>query len=303
MSKMTPATRVKRQALLAFIDRVLKPHPAVQAVIGIGSIASGRMRPDSDIDAIVLFDPLDWYIIPAEFIWRPSDGTFHSIFTRADWVKEEGIEFDFLRMDIRQWTNPAFVWPEPRRAEWLNGWIAFDRTGEIQELIVKRTAYSDKVRLARLDGAIIWLDQHLAEGKPSVVWDTLGPAIAHDRLQAAYDQLVKGLFAYNCCWLPWRDRQMEQLLALPWLPKNFEERVLAAANVTGLDYDSYLARAIELHSLFEDLLNRLVCEGYYLSSPIEEAFKRTCNEPGFAWNMDEWRAVSLRRDLLASGRE
>ena len=65
---------------MAFIERELVPEPAVQAVIGIGSIASGLARPDSDIDTIIFLDPFDWYILPAEFKWRPADGSFHSIF-------------------------------------------------------------------------------------------------------------------------------------------------------------------------------------------------------------------------------
>jgi hypothetical protein len=46
-----------------FIQLELAPEPAVQAVIGIASIASGLARPDSDIDAIVFLDPFDaWFI-------------------------------------------------------------------------------------------------------------------------------------------------------------------------------------------------------------------------------------------------
>lgn len=64
----SPATIEKRTALLNFVDSVLAPEPAIQAVVGIGSIASGLARPDSDIDAVALFDPLDPYIVPAEFV-------------------------------------------------------------------------------------------------------------------------------------------------------------------------------------------------------------------------------------------
>ena len=69
----TAATIQKKPDLTTFLERVLVPEPAVQAVIGIGSIASGLAQPDSDIDAIIILDPLDWYIVPAEFVWRPSN--------------------------------------------------------------------------------------------------------------------------------------------------------------------------------------------------------------------------------------
>jgi predicted nucleotidyltransferase len=299
---MTPATEVKRKELLTFIERELRPVTAVQAVIGIGSIATGRMHPDSDIDAIVFFDPLDYYIVPAEFIWRPSDGTFHSIFSKEPEVQEDGIEFDLLRLDWRTWSNPAFSWPEGRRAEFAAGWLAYDRHGQAAPLIAERTAYSESVRLDRLDEAITWLDQHLGDEGPQRRWQLLEPAIAHDRLQAAYHHLVQALFALNRRWQPWRNRQMEALLALPWLPDRFTDRVLVAANAPSLLEEGYQARADALRSLFDDLLVHLTEIGDYSHAPIDQAFIRQHDEPGYAWTMDEWNAERLRRILGTNGK-
>ncbi|MFZ0545621.1 MAG: nucleotidyltransferase domain-containing protein [Candidatus Promineifilaceae bacterium] len=297
---MTPATQIKRNELKAFIERVLEPASAVQGVVGIGSIATGNIRPDSDIDIVVFFDPLDWYIIPAEFLWRPSDGTFHEIFTDDEAVLKEGIQLDCLRLDLRRWADTAFVWPEPRRAEFSTGWIAFDRDGRVTELIAKHTAYSETLRQSRLDNAIVWLDQHLADDKLQRRWDSLGPAIAHDRLQAAYHNLVEALFAYNRAWLPWRNRQIDILLTLPWLPENFKERGLQAVNATSLDFKGYMNRAEVLKGLFNDFLDRLVADGLYSAAPIDQAFIRSHDEPGYAWNMDDWNAEKLRRYLEES---
>lgn len=207
---ITPATLEKRQQLLDFIECELAPQAAVQAVIGIGSIASGLARPDSDIDALVFFDPLDLHIVPAEFTWRPTDRTFHNMFSGAD-----GINFDFMRCDLHHWTDPAFDWPEGRRAEIADGWLAFDRTRRVADLIRKRMAYDKATRIMRLDEAITWLDQHMGMDGPEVRWNSLGPLIAHDRLQAAYEYLIQALFAYNRRWQPWRNREMTALLALP----------------------------------------------------------------------------------------
>ena len=223
----TPATIQKRQELMNFIELELLPEPAVQAVIGIGSIANGLARPDSDIDAVVFLDPLDAYIIPAEFVWCPSDNSFHSIFSNAPGV-EEGFQFDFQRFDFSQWADPSFEWPEGRRSELQEGWLAFDRSGQTADLIAVRTTYTDAMRISRLDEAVTFLDQHLAADKPQARWDSLGCLTAHDRLQAAYEYLVQALFAYNCRWRPWRNREMSFLLALPWLPEDFENRALSA---------------------------------------------------------------------------
>lgn len=290
---MNSVTIVKRKELRAFIEQVLEPEEAVQAVIGIGSIATGLMGPDSDIDAVVFFDPMAWYIIPAEFLWRPSDGTFHSIFSNDEAVTAEAIQLDCLRLDLSVWREEAYEWPEGRKAELAAGWVAYDRTGEVADLVSKRTAFPDSIRQERLDEAIIWMDQHLGWGDLSTRWERLGAAIAHDRLQAAYEWLVQALFTYNRRWLPWRNRQMESLLDLPWLPQDFDRRVLAASNAPDLDLNGYLTRAAELKSLFDEFLTKVVADGLYSTSPIDQAFIRAHDGPGYAWDMEEWSAENL----------
>ena len=279
---------------MVFIERELVPEPAVQAVIGIGSIASGLARPDSDIDAIIFLDPFDWYIVPAEFKWCPSDNSFHSIFNQVSGLKE-CMQFDFARFDLTQWADSSFEWPEERCAELHEGWLAFDRSGQVAELIETRTTYADAIRITKLDEAITWLDQHLSDDRPQSRWDSLGSVKAHDRLQAAYEYLVQALFAYNRRWRPWRNREMSSLLALPWLPEGFANRVLGAVSTSSLDYAGYLTRVDSLRGLFQDLTNHLVTDGEYGDDVISEAFIRSHNEPGRAWNMDEWNRKHAER--------
>lgn len=294
---MTPtlASHQKRQDLSNFIEQILKPDPAVQAVIGIGSLATGLARPDSDIDAVIFLEPFSWYVVPAEFIWRPSDRSYHGIFSQEAWVETQGIQFDFTRFDLAQWSSPDYEWPEGRRAELAEGWIAFDRTGAVASLVAERTAYTEEMRILRLDETIIWLDQHLGWNSPKARWDSLGPAIAHDRLQAAYDYLAQGLFAYNRRWRPWRNREMSYLLQLPWLPGQFADRVLTAVNAPSLDYTGYLTRFETLHDLFQKLLAQLIADGDYAEDAVSQAFIRSAEEPGRDWNMAEWNREHLKR--------
>ncbi len=293
---MTPATVEKRQALLTFIQRVLVPEPAVQAVIGIGSIATGQMRPGSDIDALIFFEPYDPYIVPAESIWLPADGSFHSIFSQDATVQEQGLQLDFTRCALREWADPAFTWPEGRRAELAEGWVAFARTDAARQLIEARTDYPDDIRRERLDEALIWLDQHLKWDDPQEMWVSLGPAIAQDRLHAAYDYLVQALFAYNRRWRIWRNRELSYLLKLPWLPPAFETRVLTALNAPAHDFAGYAVRFAELRTLFDELLARLVNDGLYpQADPVGDAFIRRSEEPGRAWNMAAWNAKHQER--------
>ncbi len=278
-------TRQKGAELRQFIDAVLAPAPSVQGVVGIGSIANGLARPDSDIDAIVFLDPLDLYIAPAEATWRPTDNTFHSIFSDV-----AGIQVDLQRLDLAQWSDPAFEWPEGRCGEMANGWLAYDRDDRIAKLIAERTTYDAQTRLTRLDEALVWLDGHLSGDGPQQRWESLNPLVAHDRLQAAYVYLVQALFAVNRCWQPWRNREMPALLALPWLPKDFAARVFNAANASSLDHAGYMQRVQALCGLFDDLCEHLAADSDYGDDVIGEAFVRSHDEPGRAWNMDEWNA-------------
>jgi hypothetical protein len=299
---MTSAIEVKRQALLTFVNDMLAHHPAVQGVVGIGSLATGRMHPGSDIDAIIFLEPFDWYIVPAEFLWAPGEESFHSIYANQEDLPDQSVQFDFLRLDLDKWNRPDFAWPEARRYELAAGLLAHDRSGKIESMIDRKTAYPDDLRLERLDESLIWLDQHLTYEDPELRWERLGPAIALDRMAAAYDCLAQALFAYNQCWMPWRNRQMDALLDLAWLPTRFSDKVLAAAHAPSLDFEGYSTQAKTLSDMFEELKIQLVEDGLYDAMPVDQAFIRQHDEPGYAWNMDEWNQVALSRAIAISKR-
>jgi len=162
-------------------------------------------------------------------------------------------------------------------------------------LIAARTTYTHAIRTTRLDEAITWLDQHLNGDKPQTRWDSLGPVVANDRLLAAYEYLVQALFAYNHRWRPWRNREMSSLLGLPWLPADFANRVSGAFSTSALDYAGYFKRVEILRGLFQDLTIRLVADGLYGDDVIREAFIRSHDEPGRAWNMEDWNRKHAER--------
>ena len=287
----TTATIHKRQQLDDFVDQFLKPEPAIRAVVGVGSIAFGTMRPDSDIDAVLFMDPVDHYIVPSEFVWIPKANTFHSIFDPA--VPKTRIQFDFFHFDLAEWSDPNFEWPEGQCAAFVDSWRVYDRDGSVARLFAKRTAYTESIRMAHLDKAL--LDMQTIRGDPARLWESLGAAVALDRAQSAYDALVRGLFAYNRRWRPWRVREMTHVLTLPWLPPDFATRVISALNAPSMDLKGYCQRFSAIGGLGNDLLAQLAGEPAYGSNPIGQAFTRICNQPGYAHNMDEWNAEHAKR--------
>jgi hypothetical protein len=291
---MTPATEQKRAQLQQYIETALVPDKAVQAVIGIGSVATGHAHQQSDIDAILFLHPFDYYVAPAEAIWQPADGSYQASLMGD---KAGAVTLELIRLDWNKWREDAFTWPESRLAELQEGWVAYDRSGEVTAVIQQRTGYPDQLRLERLDEAIIWLEKLLDTEALNTIWQTLPPPLAHHRLQAAYERLVQALFAFNHRWRPWYNREMASLLTLPWLPAQFAEHILVAANAPSLDRGGFDQRAATLRYLFLGLLQQLTETGDYSVAPVDQAFLRQYDEPGHAWNIEEWLKYHTVRKL------
>ena len=284
-------TEKKRADLARYIQCEVLGELSVQGIVIIGSVAKGLARADSDIDAFVFFDPLDLYAIPAEAKWDPDRGTFHSIMDHV----ENGIQLDFKRVDLRVWSDPAYVWPESICAELREGLVVYDRIGQIQPLIDKKTDYSDAQCLVKLDEAISRLDWLLSDANSGRPWETLGAMAAHYRLQSAFEYLVQALFAFNRRWRTLRSRELTDLLALPWLPTGFEDQLFFAMNAPSADRDGYNHRVLTLSRFFNELVVKCQQEQLYGEDVFDEAFNRQHNEPGYGWNMVEWEQTHNSR--------
>jgi predicted nucleotidyltransferase len=281
---MNAVTKQKRADISRFIQQEMIAEPSVQGVVVIGSVAKGTAQPDSDIDAVVFLTPVDLFAIPAECKWKPDEGTFHSIFSDVS----NAIQLDFHRFDLKEWSKPTYVWPESICAELSEGWLAFDRHGDIQKLIAERICFSDDLRQERLDDAIAHLDWLLNETTTERTWEMLSAKTAHYRLHSAFEYLVQALFAYNYRWRTLKSRELPDLLKLPWLPEKFDDELLLATNALDVTQDGYQQRVMVLQHSFNELVAKCQADGLYGDKPVNEAFIRQHDEPGRAWNMNEW---------------
>ena len=296
---MQKATEKKRSDLQLVITQFLKPEISVHGVVAVGSVATGHARESSDIDAVLFMNPVDRYILPTESIWCPWDDTFHSIFVRDQHIHQNGIQLDLRFLDIVEWSSDSFEWSEFDRAGLAEGWIAFDRHGEIEPLIKARTLFDEDTRLARLDEFVITIDEELRDDTAEQNWSRYGAFAAFGRLNAAYDALVSGLFAYNRKWRFHPNRETEYICRLPWLPDDYERRMLLAMNGPSIDKVGHAIRANMLREISKEIIAKLRQEGIYGKDPSSEAFIRTHDEPGRAWNMQEWS--KKRKQASTSG--
>ncbi|RYY06662.1 MAG: hypothetical protein EON55_22875 [Alphaproteobacteria bacterium] len=242
----------KRQQLLHYTRTHLVPHRSVSAVVAVGSVAAGLARADSDIDATIFMEPIDLHVAPAEAIWRPRDNTYHSIFS-AQPDLDDGIQLDFTRLDLATWRKAEHHWPEHTRAALADGWVAFDRTGEVSALLAERTSMSEQQRRQILDEVLVAAAGLLRQDSVHI-WAVLGAAEAFDRLQTAYEELVRGVFAYNRKWQPWRGRALRSLSRLSYLPPALGDDLEGAVRSAGDGLTAYRARSEQLELVLDQLV-------------------------------------------------
>jgi len=289
---MNKETEQKRAELAKYIQLEVVEETSIQGIVVIGSVAKGIARSDSDIDAVVFLEPYDLYAVPAESKWQPDTREYYGIFSDV----RNFIQLDFCqRLDLGKWSQPTYEWPEPICAELSEGWLAFDRNGQIQPLIAEKTIYKDAIRQARLDESFTKLDWLLKEATIERTWDTLGARVAHYRLHSAFDYLMQALFAYNRCWRTLRSREIEDLVKLPWLPKKFEEHLLLLTNALIETKAGYLERAKSMQRCFAEVMAICQQDGLYGNKAVNEAFTRLYDEPGRNWNMDKWNKMHKSR--------
>jgi hypothetical protein len=284
----TAATERKRSDLLFLIDKLLRAHCEVEGVVAVGSVGTGHAQITSDIDAIIFMDPIDHFIVPAESIWCPWDDSFHSIFIQDEKIQADGIHLDAMLRDLGQWSDRSFIWPEYDRAGLADGWVAFDRSSKVAKLIESRTCYDNDTRISRLDEFILSVDNEIEQNDLERNWERYGPFVCFGRLDAVWDSIIAGLFAYNRRWRFHRDRESDFVCRLNWLPANFQERIMDAVYGVSVNQDGYLRRAQRLQEISAEIITALKEEGLYGDDPASEAFIRSHADPGRAWNMAEW---------------
>ena len=63
---------------MRLIGLELEPEPAFMGAVITESVAQGDARATSDIDMIVLFEPLRFDVIPGDFLWSPGNSEFRA---------------------------------------------------------------------------------------------------------------------------------------------------------------------------------------------------------------------------------
>ena len=282
------ATRVNSRIELMrlFVHRKLEVWPEFVAALIVGSVAHGEARSDSDVDCVLVFERLDEAIVPAEFVWVPATDSYHTIF-EVEASDVGGIQIDAQRVTLDDFRGQE--WPESFKHEYAHAFVLFDRHQAVAEILKKRVAYPESLRLSRIRDHVSWAAYYLEEWRLLGWIDRGGIESAHHQLTAAFDELIQLLHAYNREWLPWRYRWTVSAQRLSWLPDDYPRRAVEITSRISANKESVLRRRSEISSMLDNTLERLQTEGL-LADP-DEAFIAAHPGLGYAHNFDAWRAA------------
>lgn len=272
-----------------FVHRKLEPWPQFRGALVVGSVAHGEARPDSDVDCVLVFDPLDEAIVPAELVLVPATDSYHTIF-EVEATEVGGVQIDAKRMALDELRHQE--WPEGFRHDLAHALVLADRQGAIAEILRSRLAYPDEVRMERLRDHLGWAEYFVEEWRLLAWIERGGIAAAHDQLTAAFEALIQLLHAYNREWLPWRSRWLMSAQRLAWLPGAFSRRAQAITSEIAATRESLLARRQAIASLLEEIEERLHADGLVANS--DEAFIAAHPGLGYAHNFDAWTAAHAK---------
>jgi len=269
-----------------FVHRKLEVWPEFVAVLIVGSVAHEEARSASDVDCVLVFDKLDEAIVPAEFVWVPATDSYHTIF-EVEASDVGGIQIDAKRVALDDFRRQE--WSESFKHEPAHALVLYDRQQSVAEILEKRVAYPESLRLSRIRYHLGRVEYYLEEWRLLGWIERGGIEGAHDQLTAAFEELIQLLHAYNREWLPWRYRWMGSAQRLSWQPDDYPLRAVEITSRVSASKESVLKRRSEIVSLLEATQDRLQSEG--LLAGADEAFIAAHPGLGYAHNFDAWRGA------------
>lgn len=238
------STRPSINLARTFVERKLVPWPTLEAALIIGSIGHDEDRPDSDVDMVLLFDPLDLRIVPGEFVWTPADDQFHTIWVEASDVG--GVQIDAKRLSVEHLERDEL--DDGFKHELAHAITLFDRSGRVTKILERRLSYPDERRralaLRHRGGAGIYQSKVAAKSRERWI-SRIGWAGVVDLLVAGFGEVVLVIHAYNGEFPPYRDRWLLSVERLDWVPGGFAAFRDAVLSPAPADPETNFLRANE----------------------------------------------------------
>jgi hypothetical protein len=291
-----------------FVDMKLAPWPQFEGAMVTGSFGHGEAREESDVDMVLVFDPLDVRIVPGEFAWSPEhEYEFFPVVGPSAVEAREigGIQIDAKRMSIHDLEsgdlNDGFL------HELAHAVVLYDRTGRLREVLTRRLAYPEERRrqVAFRHRERAWIHQAKADPRHRDRWiSRVGLAGVVDVLLGGFEEVVLLVHACNGVHAPYRYRWLLSMELLEWVPEGLTRLRDLLLSPTAAADDRGLAPICTAFDLVLDQVDDRFRELGWAEHP-GEVWAASHQELGFGYNMDDWtrahQALLAEREHDAEG--
>lgn len=268
-----------RERIMPFVER-LKSKSEVEGIVLLGGLSNNDYRnfmdkfSDVDISIFLSIDsnqysehgrlePKIQEILPA---WLPNF-EFHVPFA------ENMIEINVHQQIIEFEENKNKTWDEAKKEAYAySAEIIYDKKGRVKRLINEKVRFNEahrKLRLAQLLGQYQWY----VRINPLRQIERGFLENAHDLLNEGVEMFMEALYLFNRRYRPHKKWRIAMSFDLPWLPKEYQEKLRASMKVEGFGQESILRRRECLIELFEELQQAVTDEGDFDTTAYQYACK------------------------------
>ena len=265
----------KRRNIARRIDALLGEHPGVTSVYVFGSVASGHVDEQSDVDITLVCrsNILPLSVRKETLTSIGSDWQFDDpLLDNPIWDVQDNIVVDGIRVELHYQTAPAIsnvldqvvqngattTEKVPRRPYTVaalvqRAWLLRDKDGVFHRWLEQTEVYPQRLKLNILRHYAPILRDSVEEFKTSAERQ-LGPLVSHFFLFFGADALTSLLFALNEMYDP-ADRREERTIlpTLPRVPRDFISRFTYVLEGP-FDDPGALKRALAFEKLASEVL-------------------------------------------------
>ncbi|MBN2230771.1 MAG: nucleotidyltransferase domain-containing protein [Candidatus Thorarchaeota archaeon] len=227
------------------IVKSLSHFSSVEGVLYIGGLARGFVDRHSDLDMVVLFNNDDPYA--KDFLSSLA----------AQHEDRSGLEIDIEVYFLDEYISRE--WNEYTRWDLSHAIYAFDRQGEVKKQFERKLALNDDEWRRRLAHPLVYLSWYCCptdDYVPSMIdlWRDRGHLVsAQYSVNYGIDLILEVIYAMNRSYLPAPKWRLFYTRELNWLPTDFENALMDAMLVKGIDEADSKRRADQVCRLTQEI--------------------------------------------------
>ncbi len=235
-----------------YVDALVKRHD-VAGVVLLGGYARGSVDEHSDIDLAIFVDDEHSRVPVGERWWHSYD-------------------VDHMVFHLNSWRQAS--WSQEQRQAFSEGRVLYDPQRRIERLLNEKVVFPDDERKLIIVTRIMYLAFYGITYRKKSTWRgyklSLPPDLwlrrgcapcAHLTLPHCLNLLIELLFAYNRKFIPDLKWRLYRAYDLPWLPKDFRQRINEILVTRGLTANDFRRRLSLLNSLYDQTIDEIASDG------------------------------------------